>query len=284
MKMSFAITLLALSLVLMASATFGNELPWADGIIHTHPCLERGLGPEMITPGYCIQVLTATGRDGQVVDHYDSWTAGPGGHKVYCKFRPGEPVEARNTGYREIQLNGKNYLVKTWEAKRLVRCGNPTEISFYQWFEVRTKTKIVEKTVEKCVPATTNPVNVNVQQPAVVVNTPPQTNVYNNYNNNVSYNLASSVYPSAQMGGCYGATVSSMQLMGVCATQYQKINISANNNTNTANGGEGGHGGNVCNTNNNTNTNSNANANNNVVNTDGGHACGTATATGTAKN
>jgi len=70
-----------------------SRLRWADAVIHTNPVLGRGLGPEMVSPGYQIVPLSATDQNGQPVTAYISWMTGRNGKKVWVKFRPGEPVE-----------------------------------------------------------------------------------------------------------------------------------------------------------------------------------------------
>ncbi|MDO8686645.1 MAG: hypothetical protein Q7K11_00345 [Candidatus Berkelbacteria bacterium] len=120
-------------LLLMAIPVLAKDIPWADSVIHTNPVLTRGLGPEMVTSGYTIITLSRKGQDGEIVNSYTSWMTGRSGEKVWVKFRPGEPVEARCTGNREVAYGNGKWKVETWEAKRVVRCGNPTSITFYVW-------------------------------------------------------------------------------------------------------------------------------------------------------
>ena len=60
-------TLMLVLLVILAASMAQAEVPWADSVIHTNPVLSRGLGPEMVTPGYAIVPLSNTGQDGQPV-------------------------------------------------------------------------------------------------------------------------------------------------------------------------------------------------------------------------
>ena len=180
-----------------------STLPWADGVIHTNPVLERGLGPEMVTPGYTIKNLTAIGRDGEPVIFYAAWMQGRSGEIVWVKFRPGEAVEAKCTGVRTITQNNKRFRVETWEAKRVVRCGNPTSIAFYCWVAEATTIRGPE----------------GPQGPPGQTCTP-VTNIYN-------YTFTPSVYPSAQMLGPMAPIITTTQLGGVCWVQPTRINVSS---------------------------------------------------------
>ncbi|MEI7792082.1 MAG: hypothetical protein WCI57_01185 [Candidatus Berkelbacteria bacterium] len=127
---------LAMALLLAVaswSARPAGELPLFDKICHTNPVLERGLGPEIVTKGYSIQALGRYDRDGRPMTYYESWTSGRSGEVTWCRFRVGEAVEAKKTGVRDIVLEKILFGVETWEAKRIVRCGNPTAITFYLW-------------------------------------------------------------------------------------------------------------------------------------------------------
>lgn len=127
--------------VLLAASFAQADVPWADSVIHTNPVLSRGLGPEMVTQGYAIVPLSNTDQNGQPVNAYTSWMTGRSGETVTVKFRPGEPVEAIKTGSRTV--NGQpdcQWLVETWHAKRIVRCGNPTSINFYVWRKIEIRT------------------------------------------------------------------------------------------------------------------------------------------------
>jgi len=120
-----------------------SRLRWADAVIHTNPVLGRGLGPEMVSPGYQIVPLSATDQNGQPVTAYISWMTGRNGKKVWVKFRPGEPVEAVRIGSRTIERDGCQWIVEAWHAKRVVRCGNPTSIDFYVWKKIEIQTRTV---------------------------------------------------------------------------------------------------------------------------------------------
>ena len=139
-----------------------DKLPWADAFMHTDPVLERGLGPEGIRTGYAEKVLTPLGRNGETIDYYPASTVGrSGGKPIWLKFRVGEPVEARKLGERRnITLDGKNWVVETWQAERFVRCGNPipSGIVFYEWIPAP-----VTITVIKTLPA---PPPVVIRMPA----------------------------------------------------------------------------------------------------------------------
>ena len=126
--------------VLLAANLAQADVPWADSVIHTNPVLPRGLGPEMVTSGYAIVPLSNVDRDGQPVSSYTSWMTGRSGEKVWVKFRPGEPVEAIKTGSRTAERDGCQWVVETWHAKRVVRCGNPTSIDFHVWRKVEVRT------------------------------------------------------------------------------------------------------------------------------------------------
>ncbi len=131
-----------------------SQVRWADEVVHTNPVLPRGLGPEKVTFGYEIVPLSDIGRGGEKISAYTSWMTGRSGEKVWVKFRPGEAVEATRTGTQTIERVDGKWIVETWHAKRIVRCGNPTSIDFYIWKEVRVETvpgpeRIVERTVEK---------------------------------------------------------------------------------------------------------------------------------------
>jgi len=129
-----------------------SRLRWADAVIHTNPVLGRGLGPEMVSPGYQIVPLSATDQNGQPVTAYISWMTGRNGKKVWVKFRPGEPVEAVRIGSRTIERDGCQWIVEAWHAKRVVRCGNPTSITWYLWTPIEVVTREVERPVEKPYP------------------------------------------------------------------------------------------------------------------------------------
>ncbi len=155
-----AIVLLMLPVLSQGRDT--DKLPWADAFMHTDPVLERGLGPEGIRPGYAEKVLTPLGRNGETIDYYPASTVGrSGGKPIWLKFRVGEPVEARKLGERRnITLDGKNWVVETWQAERFVRCGNPipSGIVFYEWIPAP-----VTITVTKTLPA---PPPVIIRMPA----------------------------------------------------------------------------------------------------------------------
>lgn len=138
-RIIFLFILLALVAPISALAA---EIPWADAIIHTNPVLERGLGPEAVSPGYQIVPLSDTGTNGEPVESYTSWMTGRDGEKVWVKFRPGEAVEAKCAGSKNVD----RYLIETWIAKRVVRCGNPTSITFYVR-KALPKVKVVVKQV-----------------------------------------------------------------------------------------------------------------------------------------
>lgn len=226
------ILMIAALMALASVMAFGKDIPWADSIIHTDPVLERGLGPEMVTSGCELVVLTNIGRNGEEVTRYESWTSGRSGHRVECAFRPGEPVEAKCTGTRQITLGGKSYEVQTWEAKRLVRCGNPTKITFYVWKPVET---IIAPPISQRVEVEFGPVDVRVKVEPIRVNVtidekpasaPPV--VVNNWN------FAPAYYPSAQMLGVYGPSIYQYQLLGIGFAPGTRIGINiANANTNT---------------------------------------------------
>jgi len=282
---------------LVATSAFAREIPWADRYIHTNPVLERGLGPEMVTPGYELTTLTAIGRDGEEVTRYESWMSGRGGERVTVAFRPGEAVEARKTGVRTVILRGCTYEVETWFAKRLVRCGNPTEITFYRWFEIKTVTRTVTVTTpgrdgcdgqdgadgrdgrdgvdgrdgkdgvdgrDGCdgAPGPRGPRGFRGEK-----GEPGDTTVIDRQPivvNNISNNFTTSNYSSMQMMGQYGATTNSWALMGVGVSFTEPTQININNS----------------NVNNNSNSNTNVNANTNVVNVGDGSATGTTNADG----
>lgn len=267
--------LMVILLVLIASMPImAKDIPWADSIIHTGPVLERGLGPEMVSSGYEIVTLTDIGRNGEPIDSYTAWMSGRSGGKVWVKFRPGEGVEAKCTGTRQLTLNSKTYCVKTMEAKRIVRCGNPTQITFYVWEAVsvektRTitvvepaRTQLVEVKFDVLpVRVKVEPIEVNVAPIRVEVDlrqaaAAPQQVTVNNWN------LMPQQYGSAQMMGVYGATYCQSQLLGVSTTSPTRINISANN------------------VNNNANANTNVNANTNTINIGKGSATGKTDASG----
>ncbi len=124
------------------------------------------------------------------------------------------------------------------------------------------ETRVIERVIEKQV---TLPQPQPPMQPIVVYN--------------ITNNFAPQQYGCAQMGGVYGATMNTWQLIGISTTSPTRINVSA-----TATGGAGGSatGGSVGPiTNNNLNSNVNSNANNNVINTGSGSAHGSSDATGT---
>jgi hypothetical protein len=245
------IVLIAVVIISMVSV-FAKDIPWADNIMRSDPVLARGLGPENVTPGYEITALSSLGRNGEIVDRYESWTAGPSGHKVECAFRPGEAVEAKHLGTRVVNVGGKNYEVETWHAKRLVRCGNPTDIEFYRWFDIKTITKESSSatTPVKNNISINNDISINIDVP-----TPAQPVIQN-----ISYNLTPQNYGSAASGGIYGPTVYYQQLFGVQTVAISPININ--------------------NVNNNANANTNVNANNNAINVGSGSATGTSTGSG----
>lgn len=123
-------------------------------------------------------------------------------------------------------------------------------------------------------PATSAPANIKTDVESrvdVKVNANPTFNptiINNNYNSNsnVTYSLTPQNYGSAQMGGVYGPSIFSWQLLGVSTVAKSPINISNDNNVAVAN--------------NNANSNTNVNANNNAINVGSGSASGTATGTG----
>lgn len=277
------IMLMLVLVALMATAAFAREIPWADRIIHTDPVLMRGLGPEMVTEGYTLATLTEIGRDGEKVTRYESWTSGRSGGRVECAFRPGEAVEAKKTGVRTVNLSGRTFDVETWEAKRLVRCGNPTAITFYRWFEIKVVTKTVTtpaptqeikvhadvKAVVKIQPIDINahvdvaPIlvnaDVNIRPIKVDLSAQPAPNVYVT---NVTNNLSTQNYASGQMMGIYGATSNNWSLMSVGVNFVEPTSI------------------NVSSINNNANSNTNVNANTNAINIGDGSASGTTTGSG----
>lgn len=271
------ILIMTIAVLAIATAAFA-EIPWADSIIHTDPVLERGLGPEMVSSGYQLTTLTAIGRDGEEVSRYESWTSGRSGHRANCAFRPGEAVEAKCTGTRQAANGNKTYRVETWQAKRLVRCGNPTAITFYRWFEIRTITKTVIE------PAKTINVHADVKVAPIQVNADVDVNVKPIkvdvkidqsaapapvvYVTNVTNNFSTQSYPSGQMMGTYGATSNSWALLGVGFSSAKPTNISV-----VATGGDS----NVAVA----TTNVNTNTQNAVTNIGDGSATGTATGTGT---
>jgi len=288
--------LMIVLVAMLATTAFAH--PWADDIIRTNPVLDKGLGPESVTPGWELVNLTVNGRDGQTVDRYETRTQGRSGHWTEVALRPGESVESRKTGTRQgISLNGKTYDVETWEAKRIARCGNPIEtITFYRWFEIKTKVvtlpakdvdvnakvdatvqvepikvdstvKVEPIKVDATVQVAPIKVEADVQLKPIQVDVKvdqsaapaPQVTV-----NNVTNNFTTSNYASGQMMGQYGSTTNSWALMGVGVSFVEPTQINIDNK----------------NINNNSNSNTNVNANTNVVNIGDGSATGTTDADG----
>jgi hypothetical protein len=129
-----------------------SRLRWADEILHSNPVLERGIAPSQVRVGYSLYPLSDRDRDGNPVQYYVTWTQGRSGEVVWLKVRPGESVESKSIGSREVHLAGRLWRVHTMRGVRFTRCGNPTSITWYLWTPIEVVTREVERPVEKPYP------------------------------------------------------------------------------------------------------------------------------------